>query len=182
MQKTQSGPVVLQSAIYRVALSLDSFLVNGIQFGLLQGVAFGDFLQRVAGNLQRDLESLEEEVDRAFSSPTEAAEALASVRSRCEQLIDLLIELRSFRSLPLSELRLTVSLIAPLRAEVVRVIEELEARLQTSDPFYRSRPAQSAVAVGEFLAGLERAFVSEWNASQPVVVDTDPVPTEDLPR
>jgi hypothetical protein len=44
-QLTVDFPEV-QEAIYGVALSLDAFLVNGIQYGVLQQAVFPGFLQR----------------------------------------------------------------------------------------------------------------------------------------
>ena len=151
----------LQSAIYGVALSLDAFLVNGISYGILQRVVFDDFLQKTARNLLRDLETLKEQVEQTSVPRAD----LAAIRARCQQIIDLVTGLRSFRSLPLPDVRLAVSQIPPLRSECVRLIEDLEAQLHTAKPFYPSRPELSAIAVDEFLSGLDRAFVDEWTAS-----------------
>ena len=168
MQRTQTIPLDLQSAIYGAALSLDAFLLNGIQFGLLPRIAFGDFLQQTAGNLLRDLDTLDEQTGQALKGEPEIPGVLSSIRSRCRMLIGLVMGLRSFRSLPLPEVRLAVSQIAPLRAQCVRLIEDLEACLDTSKPFYRSRPERSTEAIDDFLSKLEPAFVEEWTASNSV--------------
>jgi hypothetical protein len=155
----------VQGAIYGLALSLDAFLLNGIQYGLLRRVSPNGFLQNTASNLLRDLASLEEEAGRAVvTSRSKVAELLAALRAKCEQIVELVTRLGSFRALPLEELRTIVSRIPPLRAECVQLIQELEACCGTPKPFYQSRSAQSSASVNDFLTNLERVFTEEWSA------------------
>jgi hypothetical protein len=156
----------IQGAIYRVALSLDAFLVNGLQYGVLRQFTANGFLQRAAGTLLSDLTSLEEQARRApATSQLKLTEALAGLRASCQRLVDLVMELRSFRTLSLEQLRSTVSQVPVLRDACVNQIQELEACLRTPEPFYQSRPAHSAAAVNGFLTNLEGVFVQEWSAS-----------------
>lgn len=157
----------VQGAIYGVALSLDAFLVNGIQFGVLQRAVFDGFLQKTANNLLRDLASLEEQAPHApVLSQPQVTEALAALRARCQELIDLVTGLSSFRDLSLEQLRATVSQVPLLREACVQRIQDLEGCFRIPKPFYPSRPAHSTVAVNDFLANLERAFAEEWRASK----------------
>jgi hypothetical protein len=156
----------VQAAIYRVALSLDAFLLNGIQYGVLYRGVFNDFLlQKTAGNLLRGLASLEEQASRApRDGLPKVGGLLAALRTKCQQLIDLVNGLSSFRALSLEHVRLIVSQIPPLREACVQRIQELEGYFQTPTPFYESRPAASVASVNAFLANLERTFGEEWTA------------------
>ena len=156
----------IQTAIYRVALSLDSFLVNGIQFGILLSVAAG-FALKTASNLLSDLKTLEDEAHLAtIASESKIAEILDSLRKTCQQLVELVLSLDSFRSFSPEELRTRVSRISPLRGECVGLIQELEGCFHTPKPFYQSRPIGSTAAVDNFLTSLEELLVQEWSASR----------------
>lgn len=158
----------IQGAIYGVALSLDSFLLNGIPIGVLHRDVFQGFLEKTASNLLRDLASLEEE---ARHTPTaeqaQVTEILTKLRAKCQQLIDLVAELTSFRTLPLEQLHAAVSQIPRLRDACVQQIQELEACFRTPKPFYQSRPADSTASVNGFLANLANVFTQERNAATP---------------
>ncbi|HYV37643.1 MAG TPA: hypothetical protein VE988_18200 [Gemmataceae bacterium] len=154
----------LQDAIYRVALSLDAFLVNGIQYGLLQPIGTSHFLQKAASSLLRDLASLEEQASQAVDD-NKMTETLAALRTKCQQVVDLVVGLDSFRTLPLQQLRATVNQIPVIRGECAQLIQELEAAFQTPKPFYQPRPMHSAAGVSDFLADLEQAFVKACNGS-----------------
>jgi hypothetical protein len=156
----------VQAAIYGVALSLDAFLLNGIQFGVLQPTVGNGFLQKTASNLLRDLASLEEQGRHApATSPPRVGEVLAALRATCQQVIELITGLSSFRTFPLQQLRATVSQIPVLRGECVQRIRELEACFQTPQPFYQSRPSSSSAAVNDFLANLQQLFAKQWAAA-----------------
>lgn len=156
----------VQVAIYRVALSLDSFLLNGIPIGVVHQAVFNGFLQKTAGNLLSELATLEEHArDAPATSQPQVTIALAALRARCENLIDLVTGLGSFRTLSLEQLGSTVSQIPVLREACVQRIQELESCFRTPRPFYQSRPSYSAAAVNDFLTNLERLFVEEWRAS-----------------
>jgi hypothetical protein len=156
----------VQAAIYGMAISLDAFLLNGIQFGVLQRAGGNGFLQKTASNLLRDLASLEEHGRQApATSQPRVDEVLAALRATCQQVIDLVTGLSSFRTFPLQQLRATVSQITLLRGECVQRIQELEACFQTSRPFYQSRPGHSTAAVNDFLANLQQLFAEEWAAA-----------------
>src|SRR5436190_18607539 len=119
----------VQAVICRVALSLDSFLVNGIPYGVIQREFFNGFLQKTASNLLGELASLEQQSSQApVSSQPRLNEALAALRANCQELIDLLTGLSSFRSLPIEQLRAAVAKIPPLREACVQRIQELEQR------------------------------------------------------
>ena len=156
----------VQAALYGVALSLDSFLLNGIPYGVLQEAMFPGFLDKVAGNLLRDLATLEQHApDTAAASQAKVRGLLASLRAKCQQLIDFVNGLRSFAGLPLQELRSLVARVPLLRGECVRLIQELEACFHTPKPFYQSRPGHSTASVDDFLASLEQAFVEAWTGA-----------------
>ena len=167
---TKQLPVDLrevQAAIYGVALSLDAFLVNGIPYGLLQQAVFPGFLQQTADHLMRDLAALEELGPQAPpASQPRNEELLTSLRATCQQLVELVMGLRSFRTLPSEQVRHAVSQILTLRQACVQLIQELEGCWGTPKPFYPSRPAHSTMTVKGFLTDLERLFVEEWSASQ----------------
>jgi hypothetical protein len=159
----------IQAAIYRVALSLDSFLLNGIPYGVLHGAVIPGFLEKTASNLLMPLASLEQLAAEApASSQSRVREVLAALRVKCQQLIDLVTGLRSFRTLPLQQLRATISQIPLFWDECVQLIQELEACFHTPNPFYQSRPSHSTAMVNHFLANLERAFAEERAASKSV--------------
>jgi hypothetical protein len=157
----------VQAAIYGVALSLDAFLLNGVPYGVLQRSGFKGFLEKTACNLMRDFADLEGQVPRTpVAIQPKVKDVLGALRATCQQLIEVVTGLRSFREFPLLELRSTVARILLLRSDCVQRIQELEGYLRTPKPFYVSRPAHSTVNVDAFLANLERLFVEEWNASQ----------------
>jgi hypothetical protein len=155
----------VQAALYGVALSLDSLLVNGIPIAVFHRAAPEGFLHNLASNLMGDLEKLEEQAAHAAAGRSGVPELLAELKTRCQQMVELLTGLIAFRTLELPQLRADVARIAPLRAECVRLIQELEACLQTPRPFYQSRPSHSTADVAAFLANLERIFSEEWVAS-----------------
>jgi 16S rRNA C1402 (ribose-2'-O) methylase RsmI len=156
----------IQEAIYRVALSLDALLVNGIQQGVLHHNVFPGFLEKTEESLKQDLTSLEEQTPLVCGvSQPQVTAILASLAARCQQLMDLVTGLASFTTLPLQRLRSILAHIPLLRGECVQLIQELEARCHVPKPFYQSRPGHSTAAVDEFLANLDRAFVEAWNAA-----------------
>jgi hypothetical protein len=156
----------VQGAIYRVALSLDSFLLNGIPYGVLQEAVFPGFLEKVAGNLLMPLASLEQHAPEAPGpSQTQVREVLAALRAKCQELIDLVTGLRSFRTLPLQQVRATISQVPLLRGKCAQLLQELEVCFKTPKPFYQFRPSHSTATVNDFLANLERMFEEERNAS-----------------
>lgn len=155
-----------QAALYRVALSLDAFLLNGIPYGVIHREGFNGFVEKTAGNLLRELANLEAQAVHApIANQSKVTEALAALRGSCQQLIDVVTGLTSFRTLSLEQLRVTVSQIPLLREACVQQIQELEACLQTPNRFYPSRPAHSTAVVNDFLADLERVFIQEWSIS-----------------
>jgi hypothetical protein len=158
MQLQEDFPEV-QAAIYRVALSLDAFLLNGIPSGVIHRTVFDGFVEKTAGNLLGALAQLETQVtsDHVIGQHR-AREILAALRVKSQELIDVVTGLTSFRTLSLQELRSTISRIPLVRGECVRLIEELEACLGTPKPFYQSRPSYSTVAMDDFLANLEQLF------------------------
>lgn len=161
----QADPEV-QAAIFRVALSLDSFLLNGIQYGVVQRVTANGFLQKTAGSLLSDLASLEEQAAHApATEQPRVTEILAALRARCQRVIDLVRGLTSFRTLSLQQLHATVSQIPLLRGECVQLIQELEACFRTTKLFYQSRPSHSTAAINDFLANLQRFFADERAAA-----------------
>lgn len=156
----------IQAAIYRVALSLDSFILNGIPYGVIHRDWLDGFLEKTANILLTELASLEAQAAQAPSScQRKVIETLAVLRSKCQQLIDLATGLISFRSLSLEQLRTTVSQIPLLREACVQQIQELERCFQVPKPFYQSRPMHSTAGVNNFLADLENIFIQERNAS-----------------
>ena len=155
-----------QAAIYRVALSLDSFLLNGIPYGVIHQGFFNGFLEKLANILLTELASLEAQAPHApIAVRPKVTEAVATLRTKCQQLIDRVTGLSSFRIVPLDQLRSLVSQVPLLREACVRQLQELEASFQVPKPFYRSRPSHSTAAVNDFLADLEHVFTREWNDS-----------------
>jgi hypothetical protein len=173
--KQQQDFPPVQAAIYGVALSMDAFLLNGIQYGVLPqggvqpGTVPDGFLRKTASNLLRDLESLGKYAPEvAVSDQPKVRELLAALQGRCQQLIDVVIELSSFGTLSPTLLRSKVAQIPRLREECVQLIQELEGCLLTPKPFYQSRPDHSTVAVNNYLADLERIFAEELAGSSGV--------------
>src|SRR5262245_127669 len=115
-KELQEGFPEVQAAIYRVTLSLDALLLNGIPCGVLQRDVFHGFVARTAENLLRELGSWEEEASHAAaSSRAEVTEVVAALRARCQQLAELVTGLSSFRALPREQVLATVSQIPLLR-------------------------------------------------------------------
>ncbi len=164
VKQPPENPPDVQAAIYRVALSLDSFLTNGIPFGLFFTPGF---LEKVAGILLKDLISLEE---CALDAPTDlqpnTKELLAGLRKSCQQMIDWVTGLKSFQTLSLEQLRFAVERIPELRLECVQKIQELERCFGTPKPFYQSRPSNSTALMDGFLTNLECLFTEKWAASR----------------
>jgi hypothetical protein len=157
----------VQAAIYGVALSLDSFVLNGLPYGVLLRDAPPGFLEKTARNLLRDLATLEEQalhVDGA--SQPQAVATMARLRQRCQQLIDVVSGLRSFAKLPLAQVQSDVAELRSLHGDCVRLIQELEVCVGVLQPFYQSRQADSAAAVEHFLAGLEQLFIQARSAGE----------------
>lgn len=164
--KTASPPDT-QSAIYRVALSLDALLLNGIAYGILQAGVLGDVLVRAATSLQTDLASLEEHVQQLSTDRhDQACAAFASLQASCQELTALLHRLRSFRETPSEHLRADVARILLLREECVRRLQELEQCFQVDKPFYQSRSTSATAAIASFLATLEQLFADEQTAGK----------------
>jgi hypothetical protein len=159
----------IQRAIYGVALSLDAFLLNGIPYGVFQRDLLPGFLEKTVDNLLRDLARLEEQA--RHTSTTNQAKVtgiLARLRSSCQQLIELVTGLISFRTLSLEQLLSMVSQVPLLREACGHQIQELEACYQIPKPFYPSRPAHSTASLNHFLADLESLFTRERNAAASV--------------
>lgn len=149
-------------------MSLDSFLLNGIPIGVFHRDVFQGFLEKTGSNLLRDLASLEEEARHtATAKQAQVAEILTNLRTRCQQLIDLVTELISFRTMPLEQLRATVAQIPRLRDACMQQIQKMEACFHTPKPFYQSRRTDSTASVNGFLADLENLFTQERNAVTP---------------
>ena len=93
----------VQAAIYRVALSLDSLLVNGISIGVICRDVFNSFLQKTSSDLLEDVGEVSNDLHRMLQLPLhpEVTEVLGTLRARCQQLIDLVTVLRTSRALPL---------------------------------------------------------------------------------
>ena len=165
IQNQDDFPVV-QAHIYRLALSLDSLVVNGVQFGAISS-AFPGMVRRQADTLLADLETLEQ--DRplvAVAKQQRANEALAAVRTEIGRMIDLITRLIAFRSLSLLEVHHAVSQIAILRDQCVALIEELERCFATPKPFYETRPTTSAEALNCFIADLDRLLEDAWHVAK----------------
>ena len=156
----------IQQAIYGVALSLDSFLLNGIPYGVLQRAVLPGFLEKTADNLLGDLANLEQHAPEAPAfGQSQVREVLTALRARCQQMIDIAIRLSSFRTLTIPQLRTVVSQIPHLRGECVQLLQQLEVWFRTPKPFYQSRPSHSTATVNAFLANLERMFEEERMAA-----------------
>ena len=131
----------LQAALYGVALALDAFLVNGIQYGVLQQAVFPGILEKTASNLLMTLTNLEQHgVRAAVTSPAKVREIQTALRAKCQQEIALVTALGSFRTLPPEQLHAIVSRIPLLREECAQLIQELEPCHRTPNPFYQTRP------------------------------------------
>jgi len=156
----------IQAAIYGVALSLDSFVLNGITYGVLQRAIFAGFLEKTANNLSGEMAMLEDVArEIAASDERKAAAIVDELRAKGQELIDLVTTLTSFKSMPIQQLRLNLAQIPALRAECVRLLQDLEVRFQTSRPFYRSQANTAAPAMNDFLSNLERMFEDELSSS-----------------
>ncbi|MFO0964449.1 MAG: hypothetical protein U0793_02515 [Gemmataceae bacterium] len=153
----------LQGTIYRVALSLDALLLNGIHLGILQQAAEG-FVAKLANKLCDDLGDLEEGIQTAGSDPMARA-IFAALRAKCEELIHVVTEMASFRKWSLDQVHNDAASILSLRADCVELIQRLENHLGTPKAFYQSRPRQSTEDVDRFLAGLEQTFQEEWRVA-----------------
>jgi hypothetical protein len=163
-QQLELPPV--QAAIYRVALSLDAFLLNGIQYGVLPRTAIDGFLHKTANNLLRDLEGLEQHApDAPTTEQPKVQDLLIALRGRCQQIIHVATKLNSFRTFSLQQLHSTVSEIPRLRAECAQLIQELEGCYRIAKPFYQSRPEYLTALFDHYLANLEQRFAEELAAS-----------------
>jgi hypothetical protein len=158
-KQLQDELLKVQDAIYGVALALDSFLVNGIQYGVLQGAVFPGFLKKTANSLLTALANLEQHASDAYES--KIREVQAGLQAKCQEIIDRVSALGGFRTLPHELLHETVSRILALREECVQLIQELEAAFQTPNQFYQTRPAHSSAMLDHFLGNLERLFEVE---------------------
>lgn len=147
----------IQSALHRVALSVDTLLVNGLPYGVLQPAAGEGFLQQVIDSLMADLASLDAQIGNASVAP---------LRANIEELTRMARDLSSFRTQPLSLARWHLERIRFVRAACVQQIQQLETRFGIPKPFDQARPAHSAAAVEAFLAQLEDALVREWDAGR----------------
>ncbi|HTU20913.1 MAG TPA: hypothetical protein VMG10_22870 [Gemmataceae bacterium] len=166
-QRPEDFPEI-QAAIYRVALSLDSVLINGIPIGVIQRDVCTGFLEKTATTLMTELTLLEEQARHTIpTSQAKASALLTGLRAKCQQLLDLVSELISFRTLPLEQLRSTVSRILLLREACVHQIQELETCFRTPRPFYPSKPAYLTAAMNDFLANLESLLTQERSAAAP---------------
>jgi hypothetical protein len=154
----------VQKTIDRVALSLDSFLVNGIQYGVLNRAVSGDILRQTANRLKNSLLDLNMHSDTAVTVQAKVNYLISSLWARCEEVITVVNGLSSFRWLPLHEVRATVSRIPALRRVCIDLIQELEQTVRTRKS---SRPDYSTAAVNTFLESLEQLFADEWTAANP---------------
>ncbi|HWG44880.1 MAG TPA: hypothetical protein VN688_19055 [Gemmataceae bacterium] len=172
-QQHQEDFPEVQTAIYRVALSLDSFLVNGIPYGVIHRDVFNGFLEKTASNLLMELARLEEHAPHVpVAHQLKIKAILAAVQAKCQKIIEIVTELISFRDFPLEHLHSLVSRISILREESVSLIEELECCFQTPKPFYQSRPVHSTATMNDFFTNLEYTLAEEWTASKEKHKDT----------
>ena len=149
--------------ISQLALSLDSLIVNGIQFGVFLGITPNDFVQNLSDRLLSDLEALDEPLQTA-SDPRKAQDALLDLRAQLHRLIDLVTRLQSFRSMPLSELRSLVSQIPPLRHRCLNLIQDLDHCLNGPNPNYHR--SSEPPGRSDFFANLEALFDENWKSSR----------------
>lgn len=153
-----------QTAIYRVALSLDAFLLNGIPYGVIPREDFHGFLEKTAGNLLTALAHLDEQASHTpAANQVKVTGVLGQLRAKLQQVIDSVTGLISFRTFSREHLRSTVSQIPLLYRECVQQIQDLETCLAIPKPFYQSRPAHSATAMTDFFANLENLFTQHRN-------------------
>jgi len=145
----------VQAAIYGLALSIDSLLLNGIQYGAILHVGGNGFLRERADKLLGDLAALEQEISAV---PVD-------LPAKCRELLDGVTQLSSFRSLTRPELSSSVSRILMLREECVRLIQELELAVHSPRPFYLNRTADSTTAINRFLADLESNLAQAWTVA-----------------
>jgi hypothetical protein len=149
----------VRASIDRVALSLDAFLLNGIPYGVLQREALPGFLEQAAGNLLTPLASLELQASQVpASGPADVRQMLADLRAKCQQLIDHVTGLTSFRILPQEQVRTAVAKIPVLREECVQLLGKLEACLGAPQRVFPGRSSHHTAAVNSFLANLQRMF------------------------
>lgn len=156
----------VQNDIYRVALALDSLIVNGVQLGVI-GASLDGFIESQGEKLLKDVDALQDDLPHAAAGEQQEASAtLDKMRAGCAELIDLLTRLKSFRSFSLTGLLAAVSQVSRYREEAIRLIGILENCFHTSRPFYANRSKEAAAAVDGFLADLPRIFEAEWSTAR----------------
>lgn len=159
----------LQNGISKVALSLDAFLINGIQYSVLVQAGLTGLLTKTASNLIRDLDALEELISHVPSiNQGKALSLLENVKSTSQELIQLVTGLIPFRSIPVPQWLPHVAEITQLRDQCVQQITDLETCLQTGEAFYSSRSSDSTTSVEQFLGDLENFLMREWNKANKV--------------
>ena len=173
-----TGASEIQADIYRFALSLDSLLVNGIQYGVLQAGWYNGFVEKLSATLLNDLEVLGKHLPLApVGEQQKASETIGEMRFEIACLIDLVVRLISFRSLSSAALLSALAALCRHRQETVRLIGDLEKCYHTPKPFYANRPHDATLNVDAFLAGLPAILEFEKVAH---VLRTPPSPGQPI--
>jgi len=154
-----NGNSELQNAIWRVALSLDSLLLNGIPFCILSDTAPAGFMKKLANDLLGDVAALEACVQKLLpESPHASSVRITELRALVEQMFDAVTRLTMLASMMPTDVVTNAAQIDATRKQCIAKIEELEALSQISEPFYKTRSKDSAEAMDSFLANLEKAL------------------------
>ncbi len=157
----------VQADIYRLALSLDSLFVNGVQFGIFQPTLSNGLLEKLSGALLKDVETVHQDIRHAPPGEQHNLQATyEALRTELADLTDLVGRLVSFQLLALTDLRDAVSRLVCQREEGVRLINALETCFQTAQPFYATRSREASAAVERFVADLPRRFEAEWHGAR----------------
>ncbi len=147
--------------VTRAALALDSLIVNGIQFGILNEMA-PRFLEKTSDELHVAVEVL---CDATNAHHPDGVKTLCEeLRRTTQQLISLLGLLRTFRDMEPSQVRAACKEVRLLRDRIVNDIQDAEAMIERTDRFYDNRSIQSSAAIDYFLAELENSLLTVHNA------------------
>jgi hypothetical protein len=159
-------PTVLRNAISRVALGLDSLLLNGIQYGVLASIS-PEMVRKLGDTLILDVYNLVNAVQiYPLVDASAALRVVADLPIAIKELIETIVCLAPLEAQSADEIHRAAMRIIALRGQCVLMVEKFEDQLNVSGRFYRSRPKDAAELMDRFLANLEKALEEARQSSK----------------
>lgn len=151
----------IQNAIYRVALSADGLLVNGVTACLAQMHSTG-FIDELFDAANGNLEQLPE---LSEDTKSDTDKLIQVIGRNFDVMKGSLRELAGFKRLPDSRVSELISGLVGAYDQVKRAVRSLESAFGVGRPFYENRSSDSAKRIDDLIQNLPRIFLMERSKS-----------------